>query len=262
MTENVILAIRNDSKVTKINLSNTPISEEVRTINVFVQKATLFLQLLVAFFHSLRLNEHLRELSLANIGMSDFLAFELANSLKENKSLAKLNIESNFVKAETLVKFFEVSRKNKYHLQTLNMAKIVIMYLIRTIGFKSAVTKSQINFQAIKNHPNLREFRACNQHSCFLGHSSEMSIAKLIENNHKLLKLGLYFESIGPWYRINRKLTENQDRVRQIRLIRSSQWLKKSISCIHQHHHSIDTIEEEQQQARRRSEVFVQNGEQ
>jgi hypothetical protein len=60
-------------------------------------------------FDALRHNESLEELSLANTSMSDFAAANLAAAIEDNTWLLKLNIESNTVSPQCLVKIFEVT---------------------------------------------------------------------------------------------------------------------------------------------------------
>lgn len=75
------------------NLNNVPISEE------------RFLTL----FEALRNNETLTELSLANTTLGDYGAANLAAALESNSTLLKLNLESNNVSPQCLVKIFEVN---------------------------------------------------------------------------------------------------------------------------------------------------------
>ena len=81
-----------DSSLKTANLNNIPISEE------------RFLILCEA----LRNNEVLEELSMANTMMGDFVAANLAAALESNTKLLKLNIESNNISPQCLVKIFEV----------------------------------------------------------------------------------------------------------------------------------------------------------
>ena len=57
---------------------------------------------------ALRNNETLTELSLANITLNDYGAANLAAALESNSALLKINIESNNVSPQCLVKLFEV----------------------------------------------------------------------------------------------------------------------------------------------------------
>ena len=47
---------------------------------------------------------------MANTTLGDFAAANLAGSIESNKSLEKINIESNNVSPQTLVKLFEVKQ--------------------------------------------------------------------------------------------------------------------------------------------------------
>ena len=59
-------------------------------------------------FDALRHNEALADLSVANTTLSDFAAANLACSLENNKRLEKINLESNNISPQTLIKIFEV----------------------------------------------------------------------------------------------------------------------------------------------------------
>lgn len=63
----------------------------------------------MAMFEALKNNESLEDLSMANTTLGDFAAANLANSIESNKALEKINIESNNVSPQTLVKLFEVN---------------------------------------------------------------------------------------------------------------------------------------------------------
>ena len=62
----------------------------------------------IAIFDALSTNETLEDLSMANTTLGDFAAAKLAGSVESNKALEKVNIESNNVTPQTLVKLFEV----------------------------------------------------------------------------------------------------------------------------------------------------------
>ena len=63
----------------------------------------------MAMFEALKDNESLEDLSMANTTLGDFAAANLACSIESNKALEKINIESNNVSPQTLVKLFEVN---------------------------------------------------------------------------------------------------------------------------------------------------------
>ena len=79
----------------KVNLNNVPVSEKQ------------FMRL----FEALSTNETLEDLSMANTTLGDFAAGNLAKSIESNKALEKINIESNNVSPQTLIKLFEVISK-------------------------------------------------------------------------------------------------------------------------------------------------------
>ena len=63
---------------------------------------------LLSMCEALKNNEVLEELSLANTSMGDFVAANLSAAIESNTKLLKLNIESNNVSPQCLVKIFEV----------------------------------------------------------------------------------------------------------------------------------------------------------
>ena len=60
-------------------------------------------------FVALKANDSLLELNLANCMINDVAAPELVEAIEANKCLEKLNLESNSITPQTLVKIFEVS---------------------------------------------------------------------------------------------------------------------------------------------------------
>ena len=77
----------------KANFNNIPIKEEK------------FLEL----FDTLKDDFTLEELTLANTTLSDYAAGQLAKSLEDNGRLERINLESNNVSPNTLLKIFEVN---------------------------------------------------------------------------------------------------------------------------------------------------------
>jgi len=144
--------------MTKVNLNNVPVSE-----NQFLE-----------IFEALRHNDTLEDLAMANTTLGDFAAANLACALENNKRLEKINLESNNVSPQTLVKLFEAA-----------------------------------NVQQC-----LQEVKASNQQAQFLGNKVEMAITKAIENNKSLLKVGLHFDFGDCRNRVAVQLQKNLDRVR------------------------------------------------
>jgi len=151
-----------DKDLDKVNLNNVPVSEGQ------------FLDI----FDAMRHNETLKELSLSNTTLGDFAAANLATAVESNKHLQKINIESNNVSPQTLVKLFE----------------------------------------AANVHQCLEEIKASNQQAQFLGNKVEMGITKAIENNKTLLKVGLHFDFGDCRNRVAVHLQKNMDRRRLQRL--------------------------------------------
>ena len=77
----------------KANLNNIAIKEDV----------------MLELIEALRHNSTMEELSIANTTLSDYAAANLACALQNNIRLERLNLESNNVSPNTLVKIFEVS---------------------------------------------------------------------------------------------------------------------------------------------------------
>eukprot|EP00096_Caligus_rogercresseyi_P016620 TRINITY_DN936_c0_g1_i4.p1 TRINITY_DN936_c0_g1~~TRINITY_DN936_c0_g1_i4.p1 ORF type:complete len:424 (-),score=188.59 TRINITY_DN936_c0_g1_i4:1697-2968(-) len=157
--DEVISRLRDeDAELKTANLNNVVLSEHQ------------FLEL----FDALRHNDSLNELSMSNTALGDFAAANLACSLKSNKALEKLNIESNNISPPTLVKIFE------------------------------ALNESQ----------TLTQVKASNQQAQFLGNKVEMAITKHIEDNKTLLRVGLHFEFGDCRNRVAVQLQKNLDRIR------------------------------------------------
>ena len=76
----------------KANLNNIAIKEDV----------------MLELIEALRHNSTMEELSIANTTLSDYAAANLACALQNNIRLERLNLESNNVSPNTLVKIFEV----------------------------------------------------------------------------------------------------------------------------------------------------------
>jgi len=153
---------QNDESADKVNLNNVPVSEKQ------------FMRL----FEALSTNETLEDLSMANTTLGDFAAGNLAKSIESNKALEKINIESNNVSPQTLIKLFEAA-----------------------------------NVQQV-----LTDVKASNQQAQFLGNKVEMAITKAVENNKSLLRVGLHFEFNDCRNRVAVQLQKNLDRVRLRRI--------------------------------------------
>jgi len=161
--EDVLSKVKaNDTSLKQVNLNNVPVQE-----NIFIE-----------LFDALEKNDHLNELYLANTMMTDTAATILASSLEVNKSLEKINIESNNVSPQTIARMVE----------------------------------------AIGVHQKVTDFKASNQQAKFLGNKVEMAVTKAIENNKTILKCGLHLQYGDCRNRVAVQLQKNLDRQRLRRI--------------------------------------------
>ncbi|XP_064472016.1 tropomodulin-like isoform X3 [Ornithodoros turicata] len=131
-----------------------------------------------ALFEGLKTNTHLETLSLANTDMTDRIVQPLLEALKHNKTLKSLNIESNYISGPMLKNFVEATLEQQ----------------------------------------TLEDLRAANQRPVILGNKIEMEIAKLVEKNKNLLRLGISFDVPDARMRVAQHLQNNYDRLRLKRM--------------------------------------------
>jgi len=148
----------NDISLKAINLNN-----------VSVQEATA-----IELFEALEGNGVVTEVSMANTGLTDLAAQSLANTLEANKSINSVNIESNFVSPQTLVRIFE----------------------------------------AINVHQSVTLVKAANQQAKVLGNKVEVAITKAVESNPFILRVGLHLQAGDCRNRMDTCLQRNMDRIR------------------------------------------------
>lgn len=135
-------------------------------------------QQMIEIFDALRGNHVLSNLSVANTNLTDWAAANLCHSVEANDTLESVNIESNNVTPQTLAKLFE----------------------------------------ALNVQESVTELKAMNQAAQVLGNKVEMNIAKAVENNKTLLKVGLQFEFNDCQNRVAVACQKNMDRVRLRRI--------------------------------------------
>ena len=81
-------AWENDPELTQINLNNI---------------LNIPMELLEELMEAVEENVYVRELSLVNTGLQDRIAIALAKTIKRNRTLEKVNVESNFITGEGAV---------------------------------------------------------------------------------------------------------------------------------------------------------------
>lgn len=153
----------NDPKTKVINLNN------IKTVGQ---------DMLLDFAKALKSNTVLEELHLANTRASNKVAKTIADSLRENKTLKTLNLESNYIGGEGIVAVLD----------------------------------------AVNVHRVLTEFRVVNQRPAVLGNKVEVHIADLLRDNLTMLKLGIFLETPGPRVAVQEYIKRNNDNVRKGRV--------------------------------------------
>jgi len=157
----------NEEELKEVNLNNIPLDE----------------QICGDIFQALKTNTNLRMLSMSNCQMNDNSALALADALKGNSTLAKVNVESNCISPQVLVKVFEATNEQ----QTLS------------------------------------ELKASNQKAQFLGHKVESAIVAAVEANTSLVKVGLHFQFGDCRDRLARNVQRNMDAIRKRRVAAKAQ---------------------------------------
>lgn len=136
------------------------------------------LQRLQQFAEALKTNTNLEALSMANVRATDKVGRAFAEALKENKTLKTLNMESNYISGETIV------------------------LLLEAINVNQVVT----------------EFKITNQRPSVMGNQAEAKIAKLMGENHTLLKFGIFLGTPDSRIKMQQHLQRNYDAVRKQRV--------------------------------------------
>ena len=122
-------------------------------------------------FEGLKTNTNLKSISLCNVGLTDGPISKLVEAIKQNTTLKIINLDSNFLSG----------------------------VMIRTL------------IEALLEKQKVLELRASNQRPQILGNRIEMDIAKLVEKNNTLLRLGLNFDVPDARMRVAKHLQDNND---------------------------------------------------
>ena len=130
-------------------------------------------------FEGLRENNNLVRLSAANCDINDFAIATLCLAVEKNTSIKSINLESNRIGPDTLASLFE----------------------------------------ALSNNVNgVVEIHVSNQAQAHMGYRVESRIAKAIQENRQLLKVGLRFEFTEVMDKVVAHLIGNIDSVRKDRV--------------------------------------------
>ncbi|KRY28331.1 Rad21 / Rec8 like protein [Trichinella spiralis] len=117
---------------------------------------------------------HLENFFLANTALSDADAHGLIELLEMSKSLKNLNVESNFLTGEFLIALLQATLKQQC----------------------------------------LVEIHVENQRAAVLGNKVEMELARIVEENDSLLRVGISFQSMDARYRVSYAIEKNYERLR------------------------------------------------
>lgn len=150
----------NDAKLKELNLNN------IKNIS---------LERLVDFAEALESNTNLTSLHMANTRATDRVAKAFTASLKVNKTLTSLNLESNYISGDAICDMLD----------------------------------------SIHVHQTLLELRVANQRPSVLGNKVEMKISTQIRLNTKMLKFGIHLEVPGARVMIGEYLKRNNDNIRR-----------------------------------------------
>uniref|UniRef100_A0A5S6QBI1 Tropomodulin n=1 Tax=Trichuris muris TaxID=70415 RepID=A0A5S6QBI1_TRIMR len=119
-------------------------------------------------------SDHLQVLKLANTALVDSDAAGLVDLVTRSSTLKNLNVESNFLSGEFLVALLRAANVNQ----------------------------------------TLVEIHAENQRALVLGNQVEMDLARAVEENGSLLRVGITFNMMEARYRVSDALEKNYERVR------------------------------------------------
>ncbi|XP_041955407.1 leiomodin-3 [Alosa sapidissima] len=137
-----------DSTLHKIR-NNNPAVTEVNLNNI----ENIPKDMLLDYVSALKKNKHVKTFSLANTGADETTAFCLANMLRENKSVATLNIESNFITGKGIIaivrclQFNETLTELRFHNQRHMLGHHAEMEVSRLLKANHTLLKMGYHFE-------------------------------------------------------------------------------------------------------------------
>ncbi|CAL8319228.1 unnamed protein product [Merluccius merluccius] len=129
---------KNNPSVTEVNLNNI---ENIPK------------DMLLEYVHALKRNRFVKTFSIANTGVDENIAFNLANMLRENRSIVTLNIESNFVTGKGIVaiirclQFNETLTELRFHNQRHMLGHHAEMEISRLLKANNTLLKMGYHFE-------------------------------------------------------------------------------------------------------------------
>ncbi|XP_032376389.1 leiomodin-3 [Etheostoma spectabile] len=137
-----------ESTLDKIR-NNNPSITEVNLNNI----ENIPKEMLLDYVNALKKNKHVKTFSIANTGVDENIAFNLANMLRENRGITTLNIESNFVTGKGIVaiirclQFNETLTELRFHNQRHMLGHHAEMEISRLLKANHTLLKMGYHFE-------------------------------------------------------------------------------------------------------------------
>ncbi|XP_045913073.1 leiomodin-3 [Micropterus dolomieu] len=137
-----------DSTLDKIR-KNNPSVTEVNLNNI----ENIPKEMLLDYVNALKKNKYVKTFSIANTGVDENIAFNLANMLRENRSITTLNIESNFITGKGIVaiirclQFNETLTELRFHNQRHMLGHHAEMEISRLLKANNTLLKMGYHFE-------------------------------------------------------------------------------------------------------------------
>ncbi|XP_035014736.1 leiomodin-3 [Hippoglossus stenolepis] len=137
-----------ESTLDKIR-NNNPSINEVNLNNI----ENIPKDMLLEYVNGLKKNKHVKTFSIANTGVDENIAYNLANMLRENRSITTLNIESNFVTGKGIVaiirclQFNETLTELRFHNQRHMLGHHSEMEISRLLKANNTLLKMGYHFE-------------------------------------------------------------------------------------------------------------------
>ncbi|XP_025908383.1 leiomodin-3 [Nothoprocta perdicaria] len=128
---------------------NNPDVKEVNLNNI----ENIPKEMLIDFVNAMKKNKNVKTFSLANVGADDNVAFALANMLRENRSIATLNIDSNFISGKGIVAIMRCLQYNesltelRFHNQRSLLGHQAEMEIARLLKANPTLLKMGYHFE-------------------------------------------------------------------------------------------------------------------
>uniref|UniRef100_A0A8C2ZVX9 Leiomodin-3 n=1 Tax=Cyclopterus lumpus TaxID=8103 RepID=A0A8C2ZVX9_CYCLU len=129
--------------------NNNPSIAEVNLNNI----ENIPKEMLLDYVNALKKNKHVKTFSIANTGVDENIAYNLANMLRENRGITTLNIESNFVTGKGIVaivrclQFNETLTELRFHNQRHMLGHHSEMEISRLLKANNTLLKLGYHFE-------------------------------------------------------------------------------------------------------------------